>query len=347
MLFASSRRRKHAVVAGSLALLWVAPLSVAVGAPRGASATGADSKLPVGYVSAVMKQSVAVGKRHLEPDGVPYGDDHVFPLHAGDRLRATSHGRVWFDVRRGNKGAYCSMRPRRGLSSVRVAPSASVLLNFSAGRLQCSTTRSGGKKTIRVGPVAVETVDPVFGIVVQDRQVVVRIRRGSAIVTGSKGKGVVVGFNGSAAPRYAQQVVVPRGGVARPSTTVKLNSDERVAFTRLGSRLPPARIPLAPPATELLQHPPNPSKADVTFAFKATRARMVFFSCALDGRPFRVCSSPYRYSGLEAGAHTFLVKATDGAGFTGPPSRTHGRSSRMRRRESRLPVIAPETSTSS
>jgi WD40-like Beta Propeller Repeat len=320
MRFANSLRRKHSVVAASLALLCAAPLCVAVGASRGAGATRAESKLAVGYVTAVMRQSVAVGKRRLEPEGVPYGDDRVFPLHAGDRLRATSHGRVWFDVRRGNKGAYCSMRPRRGLSSVRVAPSASVLLNFDAGRLQCSTTRSGGKKTIRVGPVTVETVDPVVGIVVEKRRVVVRIRRGSAVVTGRTGKGVVVGFNGSATPRYAQQVVVPRGGAARPATTVRLNSEDRMAFTRLGSRLPPARIPLAPPATKLLQRPPNPSNADVTFAFKSAAARIVFFSCALDSGPFRVCSSPYRYSGLKAGAHTFLVKATDGAGFTGPPS---------------------------
>jgi RTX calcium-binding nonapeptide repeat (4 copies) len=42
------------------------------------------------------------------------------------------------------------------------------------------------------------------------------------------------------------------------------------------------------------------------------------FDCALDARAFAPCSSPHTYSGLAAGAHAFLVRATDAAGNSDP-----------------------------
>ncbi len=319
MRFADLKRSGSSATATSLALVWLAALCAAAGAPRGASAVPAKSKQAVGYVTAVKKQWVAVGKQQLQPEGVPYGDDHVFPLYAGDELRAGSHGRVWFDIRRGDKGAYCTMRPRRSRSRVQVAPSNKLLLRFTAGLLQCSTSASGKKKTIKVKDVTMTTVDPVFEIVVEKKRVVLKVRRGVAVVTGRSGRGVVVGMNGTRTPRFARQVVVPNGGAPRPPTTVRLRGEERTAFARLGSNLSPSRD-VTPPATVLIEHPPDPSRAGATFAFKANQAGSVVFSCALDGGAFRVCTSPQRYTRLKPGAHTFSVKATDGAGNTGRPA---------------------------
>jgi hypothetical protein len=58
------------------------------------------------------------------------------------------------------------------------------------------------------------------------------------------------------------------------------------------------------------------------------------FECALDGAAFAVCSSPQSYAGLAEGAHTFEVRAMDGAGNSDstPATRTW-----------RVDTIAPET----
>jgi CSLREA domain-containing protein len=49
------------------------------------------------------------------------------------------------------------------------------------------------------------------------------------------------------------------------------------------------------------------------FAFEASQAGATFL-CKLDGKPFDLCRSPKRYVGLEAGRHTFWVRAIDPAG---------------------------------
>src|SRR5262249_29839836 len=55
-----------------------------------------------------------------------------------------------------------------------------------------------------------------------------------------------------------------------------------------------------------------------TFRFSAVAALPVTFRCALDGAPFAACSSPLVLDGLDEGAHTLQVQATDVSGNSDP-----------------------------
>jgi Ca2+-binding RTX toxin-like protein len=80
---------------------------------------------------------------------------------------------------------------------------------------------------------------------------------------------------------------------------------------------PKPRLDTKPPRTRLGAHPPTLIKT------KSGRRRVVFrfasseagsrFSCRLDGRPFRICTSPRAYV-VGPGRHTFRVVAADQAG---------------------------------
>jgi hypothetical protein len=78
-----------------------------------------------------------------------------------------------------------------------------------------------------------------------------------------------------------------------------------------------------PPETTVTSAPGGlVAGGDATFSFIASEAGSSF-ECSLDGAPFGACTSPAGYSGLADGAHSFDVRATDGAGNTDPSPAQH------------------------
>ncbi|MCA9676072.1 MAG: hypothetical protein KC464_13620 [Myxococcales bacterium] len=71
---------------------------------------------------------------------------------------------------------------------------------------------------------------------------------------------------------------------------------------------PDVTIDVGPPALD--------SSADPSFEFSSTDGSATF-ECDLDGGGFAACLSPHAYTGLAEGAHTFSVRAVDGAGNVG------------------------------
>jgi hypothetical protein len=72
------------------------------------------------------------------------------------------------------------------------------------------------------------------------------------------------------------------------------------------------------PDTSIISGPSGiVASPDASFAFAATATGSTF-ECRLDGGAYAGCTSPQGYSGLDAGTHTFDVRATDPAGNTDP-----------------------------
>jgi hypothetical protein len=67
----------------------------------------------------------------------------------------------------------------------------------------------------------------------------------------------------------------------------------------------------------------NTTATSASFAFTATESGSSF-QCKLDSGTWAGCTSPKGYSSLAVGAHTFSVKATDGAGNTDASPATRG-----------------------
>ncbi|WP_306896751.1 FG-GAP-like repeat-containing protein [Agromyces albus] len=59
-----------------------------------------------------------------------------------------------------------------------------------------------------------------------------------------------------------------------------------------------------------------------TFEFSAGSESGLTYRCRIDALPFEACTSPRSYTGLTAGAHTFVVEAHDANGNTGTATRT-------------------------
>ncbi len=72
-----------------------------------------------------------------------------------------------------------------------------------------------------------------------------------------------------------------------------------------------------PPQTTITAKPPDPSSsANASFSYESNEAGSTF-ECSLDGVAFAGCpATGIAYTGLASGAHSFQVRATDGAGNT-------------------------------
>ena len=205
-------------------------------------------------------------------------------------------------------------------TQLRVQPSRNVsyqILNGANGDLACGTKSVSRQLASVKGPkgrFAILLRDPVFSISVRRKRAVVKVSRGSVILTGRNGLrgGVVVARN--------QQSIVPTGGDPRKPLRMKPTSRERAAFKQLERRLPRLQD-TTPPTTTILKGPPSPTKStSATFVFRASEAGATF-SCSLDGAAFRFCSNPARVVGLAPGRHRLAVRATDREGNTGKPVR--------------------------
>jgi hypothetical protein len=77
------------------------------------------------------------------------------------------------------------------------------------------------------------------------------------------------------------------------------------------------------PDTSIDTGPADPTTdTGATFAFSSNETGSTF-ECSLDGSPFAPCSSPDVQTALEAGTHTFEVRATDPAGNTDQAPASH------------------------
>ena len=95
-----------------------------------------------------------------------------------------------------------------------------------------------------------------------------------------------------------------------------------VAGNVLDSAKRTVAIDNTPPNTTITSAPAQATNStSASFTFTATEASS--FECSLDGAAFGACTSPWSYTGLAAGSHTFQVRATDTIGNTDPTPANH------------------------
>ncbi len=275
------------------------------------SASGARPKHPlVGAVTFVSGSGVKVAGKNVGPGGESRlnAKSILRPLYAGDAVRTTEHGWVQFNVRIGERQAYCKTDPTDGW--VVVNPKPSVFIDFRAGITYCGTEPTGGQKPMTArGQVKLDMEDPVFKVVVRGGRRVVSVHKGAIVVSGNDGSqsAVVLG-------RAQETTVRGEAKPSRPTKTTPTKGEKRT-FAKLDQALPPVTDNTAPKPT--VTGPRDPSSLRrATFTFSTPGADATF-SCALDGDDFRLCRSPQETPRLAPGRHTFAVKATDAAGNTG------------------------------
>src|SRR5207253_131244 len=105
-------------------------------------------------------------------------------------------------------------------------------------------------------------------------------------------------------------------GVADGSHTFQVKATDTAGNTGTAASFTWTVDTVAPTAS-ITASPTNPSNSSApSFSFSSEAGAS--FQCALDGAAFASCSSPKAYTSVADGSHTFQVKATDGAGNTGP-----------------------------
>jgi Tol biopolymer transport system component len=308
-----SSGRRHARVASLIALCLAAGVAATL-APLESSAEPLKPRpLIVGAVTYVSGPGVEVGGKNVDAGGDANLKTKVVlrPIYAGNAIRASEHGWVQYSIRIGDKSAYCRTDSPDGLVVVRPKPK--VFLDFRSGTSFCGTPDTPGQKVMGAGPqTTIRTPDPVFEIVVGKRRKLLKVRRGVVVVSGQGGdeNAVVVGRE--------HETTVLAGAQPSSPTQAKLTGAERAKLRALQLALPPVTDQKAP--TPKLTGPHDPSSLRTATLTFAAAEPGVFFSCALDGTDFRLCTSPQTFDHLGPGRHTFTVRATDPAGNTGTAS---------------------------
>jgi len=134
------------------------------------------------------------------------------------------------------------------------------------------------------------------------------------------------GFAGSDSFTYR---VKDAGGFASAPATASIGVSGPVTKPNpggSGSSSPPGAAAPAPPATA-----GSPETTIVKLRARGNQATVWFsgsgrgplsFACALDGKPFAVCSSPKAYKKIKPGQHSIRVRAQDGGGVFDPTPAT-------------------------
>jgi Bacterial Ig domain/Chitobiase/beta-hexosaminidase C-terminal domain/CARDB len=181
------------------------------------------------------------------------------------------------------------------------------------GSIYCGTSPTSTQPGLFKGKLGLQisSKDPVFALVNQPGQSIVKVTRGFVVVRGlhRDQTAVIVARN--------QQVVVPAGGDPGSPTGIRLNARERATMTRIAAYFKQPSDSRAPKATILSGPSDASASTQATFESSADE-RGASFACQLDGGGFHPCSSPQSYDGLAEGSHTFTVRAVDAAGNLGP-----------------------------
>ena len=115
---------------------------------------------------------------------------------------------------------------------------------------------------------------------------------------------------------------VPYSGLAQGAHTFQVESIDQA-----GNVSAPAVynwiVDLTPPTAQITQKPANPTnQTSATFGFTGTdnvsNPAQLTFLTRVDAGAFATTASPFTFSGLAAGSHTFQVEAVDQAGNVGP-----------------------------
>ncbi len=308
----ADRHRGSGRVVGTVPALCLA-LAIAALIPGGSSAKPSAGQA-IGAVTNVEGTGVKVNGQSLDPGGQHGYKGSVHTLRAGDLVTTTGNGLVEYTVQVGKKVVFCQTKPVRGVGTVRVRPpppKPKVLLDIQNGKSFCGTKPPGQKGQITLGKNERITMkDPVFEVAVGKGKKTVTVFSGVVVVSGKGGArtAVVVGPN--------KQTVVANGKAPGTVTPAGPLGPSDGASVKALVRVLPKQTDFAAPTITTVTGPPAQSKlATATFTFAASESGTIF-SCKLDGGSFRLCQR--RYEGLAAGPHTLVVRATDGAGNTGP-----------------------------
>lgn len=147
-------------------------------------------------------------------------------LHATDNVSTDPSGNVSFDL--DEKGTLCNMSVD---SEVQVHPSSSVLINWVRGTTSCSTAGGGSTTvhTVTSNGTSVDWEDPVFQVVVSEKEDTVRVLNGFVQVRSAEVAGqVLLGPD--------QQTVVSPGQAPTEPEPVTLTEVELQLFEGLEQR---------------------------------------------------------------------------------------------------------------
>ena len=243
-------------------------------------------------------------------------------VRRGNRIKTTARGKAQLCVRVGQWR--CTVY---GGTELRVLPKANTPISLVTGELDCSS-RARAKTQIITTPQGSLTVngrlvpasrEPAARARPEAAQggilMSIRVRRGRTTLRLWRGT-VLVGAGKTARAQLAvgknEESSVRSGSAPQPPRPIERTKAESQRLAALERLLPPVRDRRAP-AVEL--RGPRPRSSVRTTPFRFTADEPAVFACAIDGRDFRLCTTPHVVD-VAPGAHTFTVRATDSAGNT-------------------------------